>query len=61
MCEKFGPETLILTNSPIDEIKALNERAAQMIHAYRNRTIGYVAGGGGRYGKLIPPWESDMK
>jgi PHP family Zn ribbon phosphoesterase len=56
---QFGPETLILTKAPVDKIQEHNERVAQMIEAYRNKTIGYMAGGGGRYGTLIPPWEND--
>jgi uncharacterized protein (TIGR00375 family) len=59
MRAKFGPETLILTETPIEGIREINERAAQMIEAYRNKSIGYQAGGGGRYGELIPPWKSD--
>ncbi|MHA2323087.1 MAG: endonuclease Q family protein, partial [Candidatus Thorarchaeota archaeon] len=59
MRDQFGPETLILTEAPIEGIKENNERVAQMIEAYRNKSIGYLAGGGGRYGALIPPWEND--
>jgi len=57
--EEFGPETLILTEAPISGVRKYNERVAQMLEAYRNDTIGYVIGGGGRYGTLIPPWGSD--
>jgi PHP family Zn ribbon phosphoesterase len=59
MREQFGPETLILTETPIEEIRAKNKRVAQMIEAYRNKSIGYVIGGGGRYGTLIPPWNCE--
>ena len=59
MRDQFGPETLILTETPIEGIRETNERVAQMIEAYRNKSIGYLAGGGGRYGALIPPWERD--
>ena len=59
MRDQFGPETLILTETPIEGIRENNERVAQMIEAYRNKSIGYLAGGGGRYGALIPPWERD--
>ena len=59
MREEFGPETLILTETLIEGIREHNERVAQMIEAYRNNSIGYLAGGGGRYGSLIPPWEMD--
>ncbi len=58
MRNRFGPETLILTESPLDGIREMNERVALMINNYRDKTIGYIDGGGGRYGKLIPPWES---
>ena len=59
MRDQFGPETLILTETTIEGIRENNERVAQMIEAYRNKSIGYLAGGGGRYGALIPPWERD--
>ena len=59
MRNQFGPETLILTEVPIEGIRENNERVAQMIEAYRNKSIGYIIGGGGRYGALIPPWEND--
>ena len=57
--EKFGPETLILTEAPIKDVRHYNERVAQMLDAYRRKTLGYIIGGGGRYGKLIPPWETE--
>jgi PHP family Zn ribbon phosphoesterase len=58
MRKRFGPETLILTETPLDRIQEMNERVSLMISKYRDKTIGYIDGGGGRYGKLIPPWES---
>ncbi len=61
MREVFGPETIILTETSIAEIGELNDRVSQMIEAYRNKSIGYISGGGGRYGRLIPPWESDLR
>jgi PHP family Zn ribbon phosphoesterase len=61
MREQFGPETLILTEAPISDIRVINERVAQMIEAYRDKSIGYVAGGGGRYGTLVPPWETNQQ
>lgn len=59
MRDQLGSETLILTETPIDGIRENNDRVAQVIQAYRNKSIGYSAGGGGRYGALIPPWETD--
>jgi PHP family Zn ribbon phosphoesterase len=58
MRARFGPETVILTESPISDIQKMNERVALMINRYRDKTISYIGGGGGRYGKLVPPWES---
>lgn len=57
MREQFGPETLILTETPLDSIREMNARVSLMISKYRDKTIGYIDGGGGRYGRLIPPWE----
>ncbi len=58
MRNRFGPEILILTEAPLDGIREMNERVSLLISKYRDKTIGYCDGGGGRYGKLIPPWES---
>lgn len=58
MRNRFGPEILILTEAPLDGIREMNEQVAIMINNYRDKTIGYIDGGGGRYGRLIPPWES---
>ena len=55
--EHLGIETTILTESPVNEIKQINERVAQMIKLYRDGAASYEIGGGGRYGKLLPPWE----
>ncbi|MGY5871379.1 MAG: endonuclease Q family protein [Candidatus Thorarchaeota archaeon] len=55
--EHLGTETTILTVSPVNVIKQINERVAHMIKLYRDGTASYEIGGGGRYGKLLPPWE----
>ncbi|MFX1483990.1 MAG: hypothetical protein ACFFCP_12495, partial [Promethearchaeota archaeon] len=56
----FGPETIILTETSLDAIREVNERVSLIINKYRNKSIGYIDGGGGRYGQLIPPWESQV-
>ncbi len=56
---ELGSETSILTSVPLDNIRQINERVALMIQTYRDGSACYQAGGGGRYGKLIPPWECD--
>ena len=57
--EKLGSEISILTNARIEDIQKINERLAMMIQAYRDGTACYQAGGGGRYGRLLPPWECE--
>ncbi|MHA1136232.1 MAG: endonuclease Q family protein [Candidatus Thorarchaeota archaeon] len=57
--EQLGTETTVLTSSPIHELKKVNERVGQLIEHYRNETACYEIGGGGRYGKLLPPWECE--
>lgn len=57
--ESLGPETRVLTEIAIEDIKAIDSRVAQMVDAYRNGTAAYVAGGGGRYGRILPPWEGE--
>ncbi|RLI55644.1 MAG: phosphotransferase [Candidatus Thorarchaeota archaeon] len=61
MREEMGSEIAVLTTTPIDDIERVNQRVAMMIAAYRNGTAKYRAGGGGRYGSLIPPWESETR
>lgn len=57
--EKLGSEISILTNARIEDIQKINERLSMMIQAYRDGTACYQAGGGGRYGRLLPPWECE--
>jgi uncharacterized protein (TIGR00375 family) len=57
MRDELGAETLILTDAPLEKIHQFNERLSSMIRGYRDGSARYEAGGGGRYGRLIPPWE----
>ncbi len=57
--EVLGPETGILTDAPLEQIRKFNKRLGQMVTAYRNKKVGYIPGGGGRYGSLVAPWEED--
>jgi PHP family Zn ribbon phosphoesterase len=59
MREELGSETSILTDVHIEKIHQINERLASMIKGYREGSACYEAGGGGRYGRLIPPWECE--
>ncbi len=53
----FGVETKILTSTSTKKISDVNKRLALMIEGYRTGNVSYIAGGGGRYGKLVAPWE----
>ncbi|MFW9846360.1 MAG: endonuclease Q family protein [Candidatus Thorarchaeota archaeon] len=55
--DSFGPETIILTETPLKEIRKVNPKLAEMITAYRDGTVTYKPGGGGRYGTIRAPWE----
>jgi uncharacterized protein (TIGR00375 family) len=57
--ESFGPETTVLTSTSLSEISSVNRKLGQIVEAYRNKTVGYVPGGGGRYGTILPPWEGN--
>lgn len=53
--KKFGPEINILLKVNYDKIKKINNRVAEFIQYFREGKIKYIPGGGGVYGKLLPP------
>ncbi|MFW9886922.1 MAG: endonuclease Q family protein [Candidatus Thorarchaeota archaeon] len=55
--ESFGPETTILTETALEELAEVNPKLSMIIESYRDGSIGYIPGGGGRYGTLVAPWE----
>jgi PHP family Zn ribbon phosphoesterase len=57
MRESFGPETTILTETPLEKLSEVSPQLSAMIRSYRDGTISYIPGGGGRYGTLVAPWE----
>jgi PHP family Zn ribbon phosphoesterase len=57
MRESFGPETTILAATPLEDIAEVSAELSLMIGSYREGTISYNPGGGGRYGTLVAPWE----
>jgi uncharacterized protein (TIGR00375 family) len=59
MRSEYGSEISILTDVPIEHLRQINDRVAQVIQAYRDGSACYLAGGGGRYGRLVPPWECE--
>jgi uncharacterized protein (TIGR00375 family) len=58
--ESFGPETTILTETALDDLAEVNPELSMMIGSYRDGSIGYIPGGGGRYGTLVAPWEDPL-
>ncbi|UCG95029.1 MAG: TIGR00375 family protein [archaeon] len=53
--EKFGNEIKVLLETEFNELKFLDPKVAEMIIAFRENKIQYVPGGGGVYGKILPP------
>jgi PHP family Zn ribbon phosphoesterase len=58
MRSSIGRETAILSDTPIDVVSQIDKRVGVMVEALRNGTATYAAGGGGRYGRLVPPWDT---
>ncbi len=53
--EKFGSEIKVLMETDFSELKVVNPQVAEMVKAFRENKIDYVPGGGGVYGKILPP------
>ncbi len=59
MRRNFGSEINILTETPIEHLSESDSSVATMIEAYRTKSVGYIPGGGGRYGRLVAPWSDE--
>jgi uncharacterized protein (TIGR00375 family) len=59
LIQELGSETSILTDVNLERIHKINGRLSSMIKSYRDGSACYEAGGGGRYGRMIPPWECE--
>lgn len=57
LLKTFGDEVEIMTRSSIDQISKIDGRIGTIIELYRNGSVKYNPGGGGRYGQVIAPWE----
>ncbi len=57
LLKTFGDEVEIMTRSSIDRICGIDNRIGTVIESYRNGSVKYIPGGGGRYGQIVAPWE----
>ena len=55
---KFGSEIRVLLYSQFEKMEKLNPKVAEFVQHFREGKIKYVPGGGGVYGKLVPPGEA---
>ena len=55
---RFGNEARVLLYSQYEKMEELNPRVAEFVQHFREGKIKYVPGGGGVYGKLVPPGEA---
>jgi PHP family Zn ribbon phosphoesterase len=59
MLSQLGQETAVLTDVPIERVSEIDQRVGQMVDECRRGRARIIAGGGGRYGRLIPPWQEE--
>ena len=57
--QAHGNETIILTQTSLDELKKTQEEVGKLIGLYRDGKIDYIPGGGGRYGQIINPLKGE--
>jgi uncharacterized protein (TIGR00375 family) len=55
---KFGTEIRVLLKVGYDKLEKINPKVAEYVNYFRDGKIQYVPGGGGVYGKLVPPGEA---
>ncbi len=53
--DRFDCEIKVLLDVDVDELKAVDAVVAEYIRYFRDDKIGYIPGGAGVYGKLLPP------
>lgn len=55
MVTKFNNEITALIHAPMEDLKIIDSKVANVINAFRNNTLQIKSGGGGRYGEIILP------
>ncbi|WP_048191843.1 TIGR00375 family protein [Methanobacterium sp. SMA-27] len=58
MVTKFNNEITALIHAPMKDLKIIDPKVADVIKAFRNKTLQIKSGGGGEYGEIILPAES---
>lgn len=58
MVTKFNNEITALIHAPMNDLKIVDPKVADVIKAFRNNTLQIKSGGGGEYGEIILPEES---
>jgi uncharacterized protein (TIGR00375 family) len=58
MVSKFNNEITALIHAPMNDLKIVDPKVADVIKAFRNNTLQIKSGGGGEYGEIILPEES---
>ena len=58
MVTKFNNEITALIHAPMKDLKIIDPKVADVIKAFRNNTLQIKSGGGGEYGEIILPAES---
>lgn len=53
LVQKFGSEISVLIHAPLEDIEKIDDKLAQVIKAFRKNSLHIVAGGGGKYGKIM--------
>ena len=59
LIDNFGTEIEVLINTPIEDIRKIDESIAPGIEGFRNKTLDIIPGGGGQYGKIS--FNQDLK
>jgi uncharacterized protein (TIGR00375 family) len=55
MVHKFGDEISALIHAPMNDVRDVDPKVAEVIHAFRNNKLQIKAGGGGKYGEILMP------
>jgi len=55
MVTKFNNEITALIHAPMEDLKIIDSKVANVINAFRNNTLQIKSGGGGKYGEIILP------